>query len=584
MTRPRPCGRCGLNPVGYTGRECCYGCVPRNRKAPLVCRRCGSDDFYTAGLCRRCHRCAPVVDSCRDCLAWGVTRHEKWLCQACRGWRRRYPDDVDCPGCGRCVIVNERGYCRLCCRHATAVNQLRPAHRTLDMAAINRNGQQLFLADLILKKRGKQAPLTARSSFRVVWPVGFPVDVQQLVLFSAPHDLGNGRVQRLRPPPIPRLAAALHHAIDDHGDRYGWTDTLRDRTRRGIRVLLAIQDTPGARIPTSEAAVLLQIEGTAVLPVLEVLDSVGMLHDDREPPLQTWFATQTIGLPDLMRSEVTEWFHALRDGSERPPRLRPRHIGTVRNSVGRVIPILRMWTSDGHQSLREITRDDVIAALAATQRRGDTLSPLRSLFRYLKARRLVFINPTARLRGAPIQPNQPLPIPLEPVRDAINSPDPARAALAALIAFHALRSGQLQQLLLTDIRDGRLHLAGNRIVVADPVRVRVNAWLAARADRWPHTINPHLFVTSRTAMRTTAVTAAWIIDKLGITPHKIREDRILNEVIATGGDPRRLCDLFGISIPTAQRYVDVIAKPDERALTGIQHPPNTTGSRTQARN
>jgi hypothetical protein len=550
----------------------------------LACKRCGSDDFYTAGLCRRCHRSAPVVDSCRDCLAWGVTRHDKWLCQACRGWRRRYPDEVDCPSCGRRVVVNERRYCRLCCRHATAVNQIRPAHRTLDMVAINRHGQQLFFADLILKKRGKQPQPTARPARRMVWPARFPVDVQQLVLFTAPHDLGNDRVQRLRPPPIACLAAALHQAIDDHGDRHGWTDTIRDRARRGIRVLLAIQDTPGARISTSEAAVLLQIEGTAVLPVLEVLDSVGMLRDDREPPLQAWFATQTARLPNPMRSEVTEWFHALRDGSVRPPRIRPRHIGTVRNSVGRVVPILSTWTSDGHQSLREITREDVITALAATQRRGDTLSPLRSLFRYLKARRLVFANPTARLRGDPIQPSQPLPIPLDAVRDAINSHDPARAALAALIAFHALRSGQLQRLLLTDIRDGRLRVAGNRIVLADPVHVRVNAWLAARAHRWPHTINPHLFVTSRTAVRTTPVTGEWITDKLGVKPQKIREDRILNEAIASNGDTRRLCDLFGISIPTAQRYVDVIAKPDERALTRLEDAPNTTGSRTQARN
>jgi hypothetical protein len=415
----------------------------------------------------------------------------------------------------------------------------------------------------------------------VVWPTGFPAERQQLVLFTVSHDLTSDRVHRLRPPPIPSLAVALHHAIDHHGDRHGWTDTIRDRARRGIRVLLALQDTPGARISTSETAVLLQIEGTAVLPVLEVLDSVGMLHDDRQPPLQAWFATQTAPLPNPMRSEVTEWFHALRDGSARPPRIRPRHTATVRNSIRRVIPILSTWTSDGHQSLREITRQDVITALAGRPRPQAVLSALRSLFRYLKGRRLVFINPTTRLRGEPIQPTQPLPIPLDAVRDALHSDDPARAALAALIAFHALRSGQLQRLLLTDIRDGRLHLTGNCVVLADPVRVRVNTWLAARAHRWPHTSNPYLFVTSRTAVRTTTVAAAWIIDKVGISPQKIREDRILNEAIATRGDARRLCDLFGISIPTAQRYVDVITKPDEHALTRPQHTPSGPGSRTQ---
>ena len=35
----------------------------------------------------------------------------------------------------------------------------------------------------------------------------------------------------------------------------------------------------------------------------------------------------------------------------------------------------------------------------------------------------------------------------------------------------------------------------------------------------------------------------------------IRFDRILDEAHATGGDIRRLMDLFGISVETAHRYV-----------------------------
>lgn len=566
MSRPRPCGRCGVNPVGYTGRECCYRCIPRKRNAALVCKRCGSDDFYTAGLCRRCHRSAPLVESCRDCLAWGVTRHNKWLCEACRGWRRRCPDTVECPSCRRDVVVNARGYCRLCCRHATSVNQMQPAHRTLDMVAINRHGQQLFFADLILKKRGKQTgATTGPTTQRVRWPPGYPVTHQQLVLFSWPHDVRKLTTRRLDPP-IAHLGAALQQAIDDHGDRHGWTKNMRKRTWRGIRILLALQDTPGARVILSEASALLDVNHTTVQPVLEALASVDMVDDDRQPPLETWFATHTSGLPDSMRHELSVWFHALRDGSTSTPRTRTRHIDTVRNNVWLVMPVLRSWAADGHQSLREITRDDIIAALT-TERRGATLSRLRSLFRYLKARKLVFTNPTARLRGDPIQPSQALPIELDPLRDALHSDDHARAALAALIAFHALRAGQLRHLLLTDIRDSRLHVAGNRMLLADPVRERVNAWLTERARRWPNTTNPHMFITFRTAVRTTVVSNAWIIDKIGLSPQKIREDRILNEATATDGDVRRLCDLFGISVTTAQRYVDVIAKPNERDLT-----------------
>jgi len=45
---------------------------------------------------------------------------------------------------------------------------------------------------------------------------------------------------------------------------------------------------------------------------------------------------------------------------------------------------------------------------------------------------------------------------------------------------------------------------------------------------------------------------------------RIRQDRILDEAHATGGDVRALCDLFGLSIAGAYRYtaaVDQIADP-----------------------
>lgn len=565
--RPRACERCGINPVGYTGRACCYTCVPRRRRAPLVCKRCGSADFYTAGLCRRCHRMAPLVDGCGDCLAWGVTRHDTWLCQACRGWRRRYSEAL-CPSCDRVAVVNERGFCRLCCRQATIANQLDPAHTVLDVIAINGLGQQLFFADMILKKRGKTTTSSVTST-PVAWPAGYPVTHQQLVLFDLRRELTNEAVRRLPDPPIAALAAALQQSIAEHGNRHGWNTAQRDRTWRGIRILLATQDTPGARITTTEADTLIGIDGTGVQPVIEVLASVDMLDDDRPPPLEGWFAGHVAGLPAAMRHELTEWFHARRDGSTTPPRMRPRSPETVRNNVRVVLPIVRQWADQGHESLREITRDDVIGTLATTRHRSATLSPLRSLFRYLKARKLIFLNPTARLRGDPVQSTQPLPVDLDAIRDALHSPDPARAALTALFAFHALRTGHARRLRLTDVRDGRLHVDGNVIVLADPVRQRLNAWLAERARRWPNTINPHLFITQRTAVRSTCVCSVWISDKVGVIPQKIREDRILNEALATGGDVRRLADLFGISVGTAQRYADVIFRPDERDLTEL---------------
>jgi integrase len=87
---------------------------------------------------------------------------------------------------------------------------------------------------------------------------------------------------------------------------------------------------------------------------------------------------------------------------------------------------------------------------------------------------------------------QPLPVNVELLRAALMSDDPARAALVALVAFHGLRAGQLQRLQLTDVRDGRLHVEGRVIVLAEPVRERLRAYLDIRQRRWPDTANPHL--------------------------------------------------------------------------------------------
>lgn len=564
------CAQCGLNPVGYHGRVCCYDCVPRKRRAPHICKRCGSSDVYTSGLCRRCHRMAPLVDSCTDCLAWGVTRHLTWLCAACRGWQERYGSvGHDCPTCGRHVVVNHRGYCRLCSREATAHNQRKPAHRVLDVAESTREGHQLFFADLILKKRGKQSGLATprpQRGGRAVWPAGIPVSHQQLVLFDWPRDLNAAIVRRLEPP-IPALASALAQTVVEHSARHGWSTTQRDMTLRGIRVLLAIQDTPGARLTTSEAALLLRVEMTSVRPVLDVLESVGMLHDDRQPPLQAWFDNHVAGLPDNIRHEMTMWFHAMRDGSTTHPRMRPRQVTSVRSLITVVLPTIKRWAEDGHESLREITPDDIVDALGTASSRNYLLSALRGMFRYLKATRLVFVNPAIAMRGDPKPPMQLRPIDLDTIRDALNSNDTVRAAITALIAFHALRNGQVRRLQLTDVRDGRVYVEGNSIPLAEPVHDRINAWLTERARRWPNTANPHLFIHVRTAVRTTAATNGWLNHKIGVPPQTIRQDRILHEALTTNGDPRRLCDMFALSIPTAQRYADVFHRPDEHDFT-----------------
>ena len=47
-----------------------------------------------------------------------------------------------------------------------------------------------------------------------------------------------------------------------------------------------------------------------------------------------------------------------------------------------------------------------------------------------------------------------------------------------------------------------------------------------------------------------------------IRPRALREDRILHEIHATGGDVRRIYDLFGLSVEGATRYLKTIEHPD----------------------
>ncbi|MEU1690010.1 hypothetical protein ABZ590_00035 [Streptomyces hirsutus] len=54
------------------------------------------------------------------------------------------------------------------------------------------------------------------------------------------------------------------------------------------------------------------------------------------------------------------------------------------------------------------------------------------------------------------------------------------------------------------------------------------------------------------------VSNVWINDALGMPARRFREDRLLHEVEATGGDPRRICDLFGLAVGAALRYTATV--------------------------
>ncbi len=119
--------------------------------------------------------------------------------------------------------------------------------------------------------------------------------------------------------------------------------------------------------------------------------------------------------------------------------------------------------------------------------------------------------------------------------------------------------------IVDDIIDGRLTLGGRDIPLGAPVLPRLAAWLDYRSRTWPATINPHLFINRRTAPRLIEVSRPFPWKQVNLAPQTLREDRILDEIRATGGDIRRVCELFELSVDAAMRYAATLDRVSDVA-------------------
>jgi hypothetical protein len=306
--------------------------------------------------------------------------------------------------------------------------------------------------------------LQPRLHVRVGWP-DRPVAHRQLVLFDNTPDLSKGRTV-LGPPRDLVLAAALDAHITDVASRLDWTGQYTSGVRGAIRLLLSLQHTPGAPITGTEIDVLHQISLPA-RAVRELLDEVGMLDDDRVPVIRTWFTGRIANLPDGLREELGIWFEIMHTGSTITPRRHARNPVTIKLYTTWALPALTEWAADGHRSLREIAKADVLTALPVSGRdRAQAARALGSIFQILKAGRHVFVNPTAGIHAWVPSGLIPMPADLTPAVAGLESSNPARAAVLALVLFHGLSTAQIRQLQLTDIRDRHLHIDDRRIPLA----------------------------------------------------------------------------------------------------------------------
>jgi hypothetical protein len=568
--RTRTCNRCGLRPIKERWATHCYECTTSGPVPPPPCRKCGStSDYYSGGLCRRCHKCAPQgVESCRDCFAWGATRANGWLCAGCRGWRRNHAVG-HCVACQRTLAIGKRGACRLC--YLEAVRRRHHLEPWVEVLNASGTHQQLRFANMRIaagRLRPELMPQPRRTSGI------YPVTHRQLVLFEIRPDLVAAKAFGFAEPRDAGLACFLDEQITDHARHHGWGHETTSQTRRGVRILLGVQDTPGASIKATDVLLLPSIHLPSD-PVLTVLEATGMLINDRPSSFDRWLEGRLVGLPPMVESELRVSVEVLRNGSSRAPRMRPRQLRVIQATLRNSLPAVRSWIAGGTTTLREVAREDVIAVLPPSGTpRGVMISALRALFRVLKARKLVFINPTVGIPGGPQVQRIPLPADLGTIRHVLADNDPVVSAMGALVAFHAITCKQLSMVLLTDVQDGHLAIGGRHVVLAEPVRRRLGVYLDFRRDRWPQTANPYVFIHFRSAIKIAPVDADWISGRLGGLAQIMREDRIVDELAATGGDLRRVCDLFGLSISGAERYMGAFNHPELEAADhrGIDRP------------
>jgi integrase len=519
-------------------------------------------------------RPTPRPRSCRDCGCWGM----RSLCSGCRSWRRSrgYPLG-QCRRCRHSQLPLQDGLCR-CCTIVLAEHGEQALHQPWT---------QLWFGGLFalrLKTRagllGYQPPhWRVRDRALAARPNPPPisahlVDPRQGVLFDVRRDWS--RIAAA--PDLPTLtpgAAELLAAFRQQARQRRWNHENLRSADNALRFLLGWlgADAPipeedirslSSAVPWASArrALVFLTERDLVIP-----------NPEREISAdQRWIDTTLAALPAGLASDIRRWVAAMRGHGRRGRP--PASVTVIRNYLGSALPVLVEWDRRG-LALREITSDEIRTVLARhTGTAAQSLrTALRCIFGMLKQERVVFRDPTRGIKLAAVR-NLPTPVPNDRLLGLIDRIDGAMGQLiAALVAVHALHTTEIRTLVLSDLDASAgtliIYRASRRhtIYLEDFSHRLVLDWVRFRHHRWPMTTNPHLFLTDHTAyalgdppIANTTITT--VFRPLGLQPHQLRRDRILNEASVTA-DPIHLMRLFGISARTAMRYVHA-AHPERR--------------------
>ncbi|MFF5030331.1 hypothetical protein ACFY2J_39890 [Streptomyces collinus] len=489
--------------------------------------------------------------SCRDCLGWG------WLdrprCKACWGFVAK-ATGRHCDICQREVAATD-GICRLCRRQASLIAG--PDNKTrVDLTVAARTGHQLFIIGT-LRPRGGPPPRPALAEPTSVGLHSVPPRWTELTLFDMPRNLRG--VSSKQPLLDPQLAEFLTSRAARIAELRGWPPRTVSSVGRGIRILCAVH-RPGERIRASTIA---QLTHTAVPAnhVLEVFEDLEIFLDDRPDSLDLWCQKHLAFLAPGIRAELDTWIRILRHGT---PRRRPRARSTIITLLSLILPFLTEYGGK-YTTLRQVKRDDLTAWLAHRPHRAYDASALRSLFGTLKAERLVFANPMRGVNGGKLATTIPASLTAEEVEVIAHAAlqDPALRVVVALSGVHALPAHQIRTMLLEQV-----DLAGRRLdpeclnrPLDDYTAEAITNYLDYRHRRWPKSTNPHLLISRNTATTTAAVGTFWmdkLVKPLPVGLDRLRQDRILEEALASGADPLHLAHVFSLGAKASLRYAAAV--------------------------
>ena len=490
--------------------------------------------------------------SCRDCLG--------------RGW-------FDCPRCKACWcfvakvtsqysdichrdIAAIDGVCRLCRRQAGLIAG--PDNKTrVDLTIAARTGHQLFIIGT-LRPRGGPPPRPASSEPTRVSLRSVPPRWTELTLFDMPRTL-HGVSSKL-PLLEPELEAFLISRAERIAELRGWPPRTVGAVGRGIRILCAVH-RPGERIRDSTIA---QLTHTAVPAnhALEVFEGLEIFLDDRADSLDRWCQKHFASLAPSIRVELDMWIWLLRHGTSRR---RPRVRSTVVTLLRLVLPFLTEYGGK-YTTLRQVTRDDLATWLTNRPHRTCEASALRSLFGTLKAERLIFSNPMRGIKGGRIPTTIPASLTTDEVEAVAQAAlrDPALRVVVALSGIHALLALRVRTLLLdqVDLAEWRLDPESLNRPLDEYTAKAITDYLDYRRGRWPNSTNPHLLISQNTATTTTAAGTFWLdklVKPLPVGLDRLRQDRILEETLASGADPFHLAHVFSLGAKTSLRYTTAVA-------------------------